>query len=436
MSLRLLVWLAVLVIGCFWMFRRPLVGICLNIALFPLNPGQWGSGLEAIRWQFIATVCLAATYLIHLRSFRKLTVKEAAPFWFLVAYLIWSLIVCMWSVHSKDVAFEETWEFAKLVFFVFLLIQIVSTEEDLRIVAWAIFISMGLKAFLDRWGTVWKIGILESDLSVGFLGTWLAFMLPAMWLVILAARKWPERILGIALMPFILDYFAFRGQRSAFLSLAVAAVGVLVLAPRRYRLKVAAGVAAGVVVFVGWLTPASFWERMATITDPRSEASAMSRYTVNEASWKIIGDYPWGVAPGNYQYVSVRYLPTEIISKGTNTRAAHNTFLSVLAERGWIGFAVWLAVMGLTCYSFLRVSLNRRQAGGLPVILARGFLIGMVSIFPALYTHQEDQTDTLYWIVGLSIVVAKWYDSQSRDAVSLKQARVPEERLKRLRTVA
>jgi hypothetical protein len=424
MSARLIFWVLVLVVGCVWMFNRPVVGVCLNIALFPLTPGQWGAGLEAIRWQFIATACLAAAYLVHLRSFRKPTVKEAAPFCFLVAYLIWSLIVCTWAVHSKDVAIAETWQFAKLVFFVFLLIQIVSTEEDLRIVAWTIFVSMTLKAFLDRWGTVWEIGILETDLICGFLGTWLAFMLPALGLVILAAKKWPERILGLALMPFILDYFAFRAQRSAFLSLAVSAVGVLVLAPRRYRLKVAAGVAAGVVAFVGWLTPASFWERMATIADPKSEASAASRFTINEASWKMIADYPWGVAPGNYQYVSVRYLPPTILCKATGTRAAHNTFLVVLGERGWVGFAVWLAVMGLTCYSFLRVSLDRRQVGGLPVVLARGFLIGLVSIFPALYTHQEDRTDALYWIVGLSIVVAKWYDSQPHDVVSPKQARV------------
>jgi hypothetical protein len=418
------------------MFRRPLVGVCLNIVLFPLNPVQWGTGLEAIRWQFIATACLTAAYLVHLRSFRKPSLKEAAPFWFLVAYLLWSLIVSTWAVYSSDVALEETWRFAKMVFFVFLIIQIVSTEEDLRIVAWTIFISFSLKAFLDRWGTVWKIGIVEEDLLVGFLGTSLVLMLPALGLVILAAKKWPERILGLALMPFILEYIVFRAQRSAFLSLAVATVCVLVLAPKRYRLKVAAGVVAGAVVFVGWLTPANYWERMATISDPESEGSAASRFIVNDASWKMIEDYPWGVAPGNYQYVSVRYVPPTLLSRYTGTRGAHNTFLVVLAERGWIGVAVWLVVMGLTYFYLFRVSLDRRKTGGLPVVLARGFFIGMVAILPALYTHQEDRTDTIYWMVALSIVMVKWYDSQSRGTVHPKQAQVPQERLKRLKPVA
>lgn len=58
MSSRFIFWMIVLIVGCLWMLRRPVVGVWLNLAFLPLNPAQFGTGLEGVRFQFIATVCL------------------------------------------------------------------------------------------------------------------------------------------------------------------------------------------------------------------------------------------------------------------------------------------------------------------------------------------------------------------------------------------
>ena len=50
MSLRMVLWLAVLVLGGLWMLRRPLVGVCLGVVFFVLNPAQFGTGLDYCLW--------------------------------------------------------------------------------------------------------------------------------------------------------------------------------------------------------------------------------------------------------------------------------------------------------------------------------------------------------------------------------------------------
>jgi len=63
-----------------------------------------------------------------------------------------SVAACAWAVGSVEEAWEQAFMGFKLTLFVWLIPRIVSTEKDLKIVAWAIFIIFGLKAILDRWG--------------------------------------------------------------------------------------------------------------------------------------------------------------------------------------------------------------------------------------------------------------------------------------------
>ena len=403
MSLRFVFWVAILAIGCAWMLRRPLVGVCLNVLFFPINPALWGTGLEFIRFQFIAMLCLLFSCVVNRRSLCQPDSKDARPIMLLLCYTLWSVAACVWAVGSKADAWEQALSGCKLAVFVWLIPRVVATEVDLKAVAWAIFISFGLKAALDRWGR----GYSPTGLTVGFEDAWYAMLVAVLVLVIACSRVRWERIIGALMIPVMLDAIVFLHRRSAFAAL-VGCGGVLIIgSPARHRWKVITGAAVAAALFVAVLTPAKYWDWTATILRPQEEASAASRFTLNAASWAMVRDYPMGVGPANYKYMSPRYTNFERPPGAETGKTAHNTFLSLLAERGWVGLGLWLSMFLLTWIRLLRISRSDPTFSKFRVVLARGFCLGMVGVLPALWTHVDSNTDLPFWIVGLGVVITR-----------------------------
>jgi len=391
-----------LVLGCIWMFKRPLVGVCLNMLFFPINPAMWGTGLESIRFQLIASVCLVLAYAVNRRSLFKPNSEDARPLLLLILYTLWSVVACIWAVGSVAEAWEVAFMGCKLTLFVWLIPRIVSTEKDLKIVAWAIFGIFALKAILDRWGG----GYTPAGLTTGFVDGWTAMLLVVLVLVITCSRSWWEQVAGALMIPFMLDAIVFLHRRSAFAALVAGGVFLIVGAPARHRWKVISGAAAAAALFVAVLTPPEYWKWTATILKPGEESSAASRFTMNEASWAMSRDYPMGVGPGNYRYMSPQYANFPGHAERELGKTAHNTFLAVLAERGWIGLGLWLSVVVLTWVRLFRIGRSDPKCSEFRVVLARGLCIGLLGVLPALWTHQDDRADLLFWIVGLSVVIA------------------------------
>lgn len=387
------------------MLRRPVVGVWLNLAFLPLNPTQFGTGLEGVRFQFIATACLVVSYLIHHRSFGKIGKGGSGPLVLIALWLSWALIVSTRAVHSQAVALEACLQYSKVLLFTFLLSRIIVDEKDMRTALWVVFVSFGAKAFLDRWGVAWGYGIRE-ELTGGSLGASLALVMPTMAFLVLSSKRWWEWALAVLLTPFMLDYIVLRGQRSAFASLVAAGGFSFFFPPKGIRRGARIGIACVALGFVFFLTNPKFWERMETILTPRSEASAESRFIVNRASWAMVKDYPMGVGLDNYQWVSPRYLEKRMLTGGGTIKAAHNTFLNTLAETGWAGLVLWLTAFGWVWFRLLRISRMGPRAGFVSTT-ARGLCIGGAAIFPALWTHTGGRFDCLYWVIGFSIVLLR-----------------------------
>ncbi len=393
MPLRVAFWLIFVTVGCIWMFRRPLVGVCLVLLLFPLNPSYFGLGLETIRFTLIATLCLIAAFITNpppLVSTSRPVGKLSL--WLFALFCIWSLVGTAWA-YNRPMAIDMAVVMVKHFIFVCLIARIIVTEDDLKAVMWTLLISFGLKAYFGRWG--YKYGV-ASDLQVGFLGSVLVMLLPSMFFLVVSSKKKWQWGAGILAAPFILDYIVFRSQRSAFMSLVVAGALIILFAPRRLRWRVRILGAAAAVFFVTYLTPPGYWTRMETILDPHSEASAQSRFILNQVSMEIYKLNPLGVGLGNYQYVSGRY------TMGAGGLVAHNSLLSILVEAGWPGMALWVMMAALTWVKFFRVA-RRSPPEALTGRVAKGFCIGMLAVLPAMWTHTEHLADYYYWLVGLAI---------------------------------
>ena len=128
------------------------------------------------------------------------------------------------------------------------------------------------------------------------------------------------------------------GSQSRGAVVAMMAMGALLWL--KSRRKIALGVAM-LVLAVGIVTfmPVEWWERIATITNPRGEESANSRLETWTMLWNLAVDRPFtggGFEP--YQsWIFQIYNPTY-----DKTHAAHSIYFQMLGEHGFIGLGLFM----------------------------------------------------------------------------------------------
>ncbi|KAA3658317.1 MAG: hypothetical protein DWQ10_11440 [Calditrichaeota bacterium] len=409
MDLRVIFAYVVLIIVSGWTLRRPYIGVLANVFLFHMNPRQLGGGLEDIRFQFILSSVLIISYLINLNQFKDENENRIElPLKWLFAFLGWGLVTCVWATINKGYALSQTFDFMKIVIFSFLMFKIVRTEKEMKYLMYTILIGCWYTSFMARWGEEW--GWIDEELmgiATGGSGTHLMMFFPMMILFALYGNKY-EKIAAYGMIPFILDFLPItnEGMRSTFVALVTSFTFFFIFTPNRIRKKSIIPFAFGGVLFVFVLTPPDYWENMATILDPASEGSAASRSVINEASMKMIADYPFGIGKGHYSPMSVDYVPEEELAR-TGVRDAHNTYLKIAVEQGILGLILWLSMAASTWWYFRRVRLKLSDDRP-PTYLqlyALGLEIGMLGITAGIYTHNYQDLDTIYWFVAFSCLV-------------------------------
>lgn len=193
-------------------------------------------------------------------------------------------------------------------------------------------------------------------------------------------------------------YLSF--SRGAWLGTAAAAGALIVFAPRRLWLGVTLGAAALIGLLVlsnaGWL-PSSISERLADagtlleIRDVRGVPINDANYALIErqAHWQaalnMLADQPWtGVGFSNYQPVYEKY---RLLNWPMPLGHAHNIYLNVAAETGFIGLGLYLLIWIVTFAVTLRAT---RRARGFD----RAVAVGLMGAWIYLGTHML--VDNLY----------------------------------------
>ena len=418
MSLRAGLALMLLIIACFWTLRRPLVGVCLVIVLFHLNPRIFGAGLEEIRFQFYATIALCLSYLMNREELQKLDTSAQPPMRWMFAFLGICVITSLWAAASPSLAFNDTFEFFKIVLFAWLMMKIIQTEKDLRIVIWVTLICIWYTSFMARWGTDWG-WIKENEIGIATGGTGVHIMMFFPMLVIMAifGTKW-ERLGAYFILPFVLDFMPVtpEGLRATFVALCTSMVFFWIFAPNRIRKRSIVPFAVAIVLFVFVFAPPGYWEEMATILEPSSEGSAASRGVINQASLEILQDYPWGIGYNNYALVSLPYIPDEYLSN-IGTRDAHNSYLKVACEFGVVGFLIWMAAFFTAWLYFRKVrkTMVKDQPPTNLQLYGLAFELGLIGITLSIYTHNNNDLDTLYWFIALSCALFNIHSREKKE---------------------
>jgi O-antigen ligase len=369
----------------------------------------------------LAWAAAAATKVARDRSERGLLRDQPALCTFLVLFAAWACMSITWA-ESSGAAQGAVGRYV-LNFLLFPIVYLAVRQP--QHVTWlvAVFIAGSLVAV--GFGVLTG-NVVESEdrlkgagLNANQLGGYL--VAAAIFAATVAAyRRWPIGTRGLALVIAAVAGVSvlMTGSRGALVSLAVAfGVAPLVLGKGR-RLGALALVLAAVLGSIWWyvaLAPASVVER---VTHP-AEGGGSGREDLWRVGWRMVEAQPvHGVGAGNFPESSVHYLlrpgrtdRDEIIVD--DKKVAHNIYLTVLSELGAVGFALFVAILGICVRCALKAARDfARQGSELMELIARALVISLISLLAAGFFSSAVYSKQMWLLLALAPALLALAESQ------------------------
>jgi hypothetical protein len=393
----------------------PLYGAVAVIESYMLHPTIYSPELKTVRLQLVTALAFLVGYVVHAPRGLPRVDDEAKLFRIMCLYTGLALASSVWAVRYPDIAFSFAFGLAKTVFVTLLLVNVAKSPRDVSTLLWAILIGVSHAAFMHTIGA--KLGYLPEDLHrdehgalPDFQGSIMVMFFPSFLLVGLFCKSWWKRSFCLLSLPLIADSIVNTYQRTFVVAAAVQGLYLLINAPGRAKVKIAAVMAAGAVTAAALFMPEDYWQRLQTIKTYKSEASAASRFTIADASMRMLKDYPFGVGFRNYQYVSRNYLPGDSLTfdpkTGERVRAAHNTWFAVACDTGILGIFLFCATFFGT-WRLLRKTrlISRADPYDELALITFGLETGLIGWAVAGLFQTLSEDDPVFWTVALAVLL-------------------------------
>lgn len=420
--LKFIFYLSLTAVGLIATFRTPLAGAMAALAAYLLNPAVIVGEDYGVRFQLLTTVAFLLSWLLYRPQGLAPAGRESAPLLALWLFVSIGFLSSFWAVYSSRQALDAIFEVFKTVLLISVLVRVVRDERDMAWVMITCLVGAFHAALAHTFGVRFgyisnaygrEFGVLpDGQTPVMVLFTPLALLMA----MLAPTRK--ERLLSWFVLPFVLNSVVSTYMRTGFVSLAMQVSLIFLFLPKRIFLRMLPVMVAGLSLFLFRLTPEDYWQRMGTLRAPREEASANSRFVINEASRRIFMDYPMGVGYRNYLDVSPRYLPQEFLTEGR--RSAHNSFFSVICETGVFGFAAWLSAFLGAAWLCRRIRKRADLSNLTRVdIYAMAIEIGLYGWLVGGWFQADHEVDPAYWFVAFAVILTRLhrqFEAQKQNA--------------------
>ncbi|WP_224361944.1 O-antigen ligase family protein [Hyalangium versicolor] len=311
-------------------------------------PGEWIPALAPLRLALVTSGLAAG-----LMALRRL--GRAEPLYFdgarglsLLAFSGLAFASVAWSV-APDVTRATGIELLKLTAIYLTIINVITSGRRLAVVAGVMVVASIVPSIgVINW---YRAGV---DMVEGFRSRWVGVyadpnhMAMNMGMVVplavaFLARKESKLLMRIACAvaaALAVVAIVLSHSRGGFIGLSVAMAVWAIREKRRLQAIVVGSIlAVGLVMFA----PKSFWERNETVTSFHEDASAMGRVYAWQVASRISLDKPLlGVGAGSFRYAWPMYAPPE----ARRAYVAHNIFLDVIGELGFVGLLFFLVFAG------------------------------------------------------------------------------------------
>jgi hypothetical protein len=388
-----------------------------------LNPDirWWSASIPGIRYSLISVLVMIFVLISHYKSFSLVAPwKEQSVFKWMIALLIYYFIGLSFAIvpvmHERFAI-----EFAKLILIMLIAYKIVHTEKALDACLWAYVIGatyigyMAREVGRDGQGRVEGIGMVDTG---GDSNSTAAAMVPA--LIILMYLAWlgnkKTKLVAAFCGAFIANGVVLINSRGAFLgALSGSLFFLFFMIFSKYQRKGqrATAILTILAALGGTLYVADdlFWSRMQTIQQvDDGAASGSHRIEFWLATFDLLKDHPLGVGVQGYVELSPNYLPEHYFEGRKVGKAVHSMWFQMLAELGYVGFFLLLALL----ISTLRLSRRTKQhilnAGNynayFKVLALEGALI---SFLVAGSFIDRARAEVLYWLILFIAIAANIY---------------------------
>ena len=331
---------------------RPWLGLLALTFVAVMHPQGWATGwLRTVPVYLILGIVVAASTAAHFVRARQLPVL----FWdwrFAVAMLFGAhMALTTWLGINPWVGWEHLANIAKIVPLLVLVILLIDTREKLFLLL--VTIAASVAAFVIK-GGYWALitGFRErvygpptsefADNNALAVGVAMAIPLIVLWLRHAEDRalRWTLRLIVVLAFAAALSSWSRGGL------LSVAVVGLLLVWHSRRRWVAGALVLVGIAIaFVSF--PEAWFARMQTLIAPEAEGSAAGRLQLWRIGWAYALEHPWfGSGLASWVYLT---LPMG------DHMAWHSAYVSIAVEHGFVGLALWGALVFGTMASLTRL---------------------------------------------------------------------------------
>jgi O-antigen ligase len=398
-------------VGAWFAYRRPEVGIALGLVLIPAH--SFGFNARVTTYLVLAwSAYVAAAAYLH-STYHEQRVGWPVLGWLVVAYLCVSLLSL---TQATDIKLGQG--MARNILTGGLLFAATFwAVRDRPTLTWVLGgfaaggLLVGLHAARDYgtgnytgFGFVTSAGELVGRVSAGFahpneLGGFLVLIVPLAIAGVFVARRARTLYIAGAVVAAIGVYASF--SRGALIALALVPFVFL----RGWRVWLAAPLVAALFLLA---TPTLVKERFATLTS--SGAEMATREDIWRVAVNIFENHPvLGVGLGNFPdaYANAplagkQFLPSTIYKPPPH---AHDLFLQLMAEQGIIGLLAFLAILFVAIRTTLRLRAGPRRWIR---VLGSGLLASLIAVVAQdLFdvTIQDPQTG-LYLFLLLGLIAA------------------------------
>jgi probable O-glycosylation ligase (exosortase A-associated) len=344
-----------------FILSRPYIGLLVWSWIGYMNPHRLTYGFAySFPWVYLIAVVTLVSLAFSKES-RRIAKSSVSILLFL--FLVWTAVTTLFAVEPAS-AWQKLDEFAKVLAMVFVTLMLANTRERLHWLVWVIVVSLGfygLKAglfTLTHGGSSHALGPPGSFISDNnAFAMALCMTLPLMrYLQLHSARKLVRIGLGVGIL---LTGIAVLGtySRGGLIGLVVVAAALLLKGRRKFAL-IATLVLVGTVAY--HFMPPQWTARMGTLKDAKQTDSGQTRIQSWEFSANLALHRPL-VGGGFDAYENagtwVRYAP-----EGATQRAVHSIYFRVLGEQGFVGLALFLAMLAASWRSCARVRKRTRDS--------------------------------------------------------------------------
>ena len=347
MSLRGLVIIGFFGLASLMALTQPIWGIAAYALHYHSAPERswWGSSLASMGVRYSLTISifllLGTLQNLHRLPYGRLLVGQETLY---LVFIGW-IVICR-LLNGQETDEDAVDKMLKMALFLLALTHVLVTPRRFTQFSWVLVVCgiyLGRECF-NAPRSYYVKGRLEGVGGPDFsdsnaLAAHMVALLPIVGIRFLRSG-WRLKAVCLVAGALLANGVVQTRSRGGYLAAIIAAGTMLALSPRGHRKTIFLVFALGALGAV-LLIDAAYLERMGTLQagEREKDESAMSRIRFWKAGIQMATDHPLGVGPGNFHTHIGEYLPNEA------GRDTHNTYVRCVAELGWPGLGLLVALI-------------------------------------------------------------------------------------------